>query len=255
VTGAGSLRVLIVDDDGDHVKALRRLLELEGIDEVLEAADGDRGLEVALAERPDLVVLDLGMPDRSGVEVLPEMHDGLPDTRIVVLSNFSRRRMGEIVARRGAVGYVEKRVPAERLVRELLIAASLADHASARMTSRFPATAASAGKARRFVRRSLDTSAEQVLDDIELMVSELVTNAVLHATSPPRVDIVLGRTAFRIEIYDDDPTLPELGDAPLDALGGRGIFLVDRLASRWGTEPHGHGKVVWFERDRVPAPA
>jgi anti-sigma regulatory factor (Ser/Thr protein kinase) len=113
--------------------------------------------------------------------------------------------------------------------------------------------AAAAGQARRFVRRSLDVAAQQVLDDIELMVSELVTNAVLHAASQPRVDIVLGREAFRVEIYDDDPTLPELRDSSPDALGGRGIILVDRLASRWGAEPHGGGKVVWFERDRSAA--
>jgi len=252
-TRARPLRVLIVDDDVDQVKALRRLLEREGIHDVTEAGDGGEGVETALAEQPDLVILDLGMPNRNGVEVLPELHHRLPDTRVVVLSNFSRRRMGEIVARRGAVGYVEKRVPAERLVQELLIAASLADHAAARLTARFPLTAASVGQARRFVRIALDTSTRQVLDEIELMVSELVTNAMLHAESPPRVDIVLGRAAYRVEIYDDDPSLPQLRDASPDALGGRGIFLVDRLASRWGAEPHGRGKVVWFERDREPA--
>jgi CheY-like chemotaxis protein len=251
--GTGPFRVLIVDDDDDYREALRRLLGREGIREVLEAADGAEALGITRTERPDLVVLDLGMPDRSGIEVLPEMHQLLPDSPIVVLSNFPRRQMAEIVRRAGAVGYVEKRVGPERLVGEILIAASLAEHAAARMSSDFPAAAASAGKARRFVRHALDAPAEEVLDDIELMVSELVSNVVLHAGSPPRVDILLGRDSFRVEIYDDDPRLPELRHASPDAGGGRGILLIDRLASRWGAEAHGQGKVVWFERDRVSA--
>jgi CheY-like chemotaxis protein len=234
---------------------LRRLLTKAGIDDVVEAVDGDQALHVALSERPDLIVLDLAMPKRSGVEVLPELHERLPDTRVVVLSNFPRRRMAEIVRRGGAVGYVEKRVAPDRLVDEILLAAALTDQAVARMSTSLPSVAASAGTARRFVREAIDAAAEEVMADVELLVSELVINAVVHASSAPRVDIVLGRDSYRVEVYDDDPTLPELRDPGVHDRGGRGILLLDRLASRWGAEPHGTGKVVWFERDRVSGPA
>jgi DNA-binding NarL/FixJ family response regulator len=248
------VRVLIADDDPDQRLVLRRLLTASGIDDVVEATDGDEALHVALRERPDLVVLDLAMPKRSGVEVLPELHDRLPDTRVVVLSNFPRRRMAEIVRRSGAVGYVEKRVAPDRLVDEILLAAALTDQAVARMSTSLPSVAASAGTARRFVREAMDAAAEEVMADVELLVSELVINAVVHASSAPRVDVVLGRDSYRVEVYDDDPTMPELRDPAIHDRGGRGILLLDRLASRWGADPHGAGKVVWFERDRVPAP-
>ena len=70
-------KVLIVDDDADQRFVLRRLFRREGITEVFEAADGDRALVVARAERPDLVLLDLAMPGRSGVDVLPELRDAV----------------------------------------------------------------------------------------------------------------------------------------------------------------------------------
>lgn len=247
------VRVLVADDDPDQRLILRRLLTAAGIDDVVEATDGDEALRVALVERPDLIVLDLAMPKRSGIEVLPELRDRLPDTRVVVLSNFPRRRMAEVVLRGGAVGYVEKRVAPDRLVDEILLAAALTDQAVARMSTSLPPAAASAGTARRFVREAIDAAAEEVMADVELLVSELVINAVVHASSAPRVDVVLGRDSYRVEVYDDDPAMPELRDPGLADRGGRGILLLDRLASRWGAEPHGSGKVVWFERDRVPA--
>ena len=52
-------------------------------------------------------------------------------------------------------------------------------------------------------------------------------------------------------VYDDDPTMPHMKQADARDTGGRGIFLLDRIASRWGAEPHGTGKIVWFERDRA----
>jgi DNA-binding NarL/FixJ family response regulator len=245
------VRVLIADDDPDQRDVLRRLLARAGIDQVVEAADGDEALRVALAEVPDLVVLDLAMPKRSGIEVLPELHDRLPDTRVVVLSNFPRRRMAEIVQRSGAVGYVEKRVAPDRLVAEILLAAALTEQAVARMSSSFPSEAASAGTARRFVRASIDAATEEILADVELLVSELVINAVVHASSAPRVDVVLSRDSYRVEVYDDDPTMPELREPSPHDRGGRGIVLLDLLASRWGAEALDQGKVVWFERDRA----
>ena len=89
-----------------------------------------------------------------------------------------------------------------------------------------------------------------LLASIELLMSELVTNAVLHASSAARLDVHVTRANIRVEVFDDDATLPEL--RPLDTMrsGGRGLQLVDAIASRWGSEPQRTGKVVWFEMDR-----
>ncbi|HYI62880.1 MAG TPA: response regulator [Acidimicrobiales bacterium] len=258
MTGPGAtapVRVLVADDDADQRLLLRRLLSRAGFDDVVEAADGHEALAAAVAHTPDLILLDLAMPGRSGVEVLPDLHDQVPTARVVVLSNLPRGRLGSIVRDRGAVGYVEKRVDPDRLVHEVLVAAALTERAAARASTRLPAAAAAAGAARAFIRDTLDGPDRALLAEVELLVSELVTNAVLHASSAPRVDVVLAPQHVRVEVQDDDPDLPVLrAQTDPDTIGGRGILLIDRMASRWGAEARDDGKVVWFELDR-PGPA
>ncbi|HYF54820.1 MAG TPA: response regulator [Salinarimonas sp.] len=111
-----ALRVLVADDDPDQRLLLRRLFARVGIDDVVEAADGAAALAQARATNPALIVLDLGMPVLSGIEVLPALRDAVPGARIVVLSSFPRRRLADAVRERGAMGYVEKDVPSDRLV-------------------------------------------------------------------------------------------------------------------------------------------
>ena len=85
-----------------------------------------------------------------------------------------------------------------------------------------------------------------------LLVSELVTNAIVHARSQFRVRVSV-RPVPRVEVEDDSPALPEPPPAEttvsVDDIepGGLGMAIVDRLASRWGTERTTNGKVVWFE--------
>lgn len=86
-----------------------------------------------------------------------------------------------------------------------------------------------------------------------LLVSELVTNAILHGRAPLELRASADGTAVRVEIHDQDPTRPPVlkHDADLTEVGGRGLQLVDTLADRWGWSEHeaGDGKVVWFELD------
>ncbi len=81
----------------------------------------------------------------------------------------------------------------------------------------------------------------------QLLVSELVTNAVVHARSDVTVVLSLTVHALRIEVSDDDPTCPQARDAHDSATGGRGLRIVDTVASRWGVLRHDGGKTVWFE--------
>ncbi|PKV88796.1 SpoIIE family protein phosphatase [Streptomyces sp. TLI_146] len=92
---------------------------------------------------------------------------------------------------------------------------------------------------------------EEVAETVELLVSEVVTNAVRHAHSH-RVRLRMVRAeSLRCEVVDDDHTLPMLLHAgPLDE-AGRGLRVVSRLAREWGTSRTGEGKTVWFE---VPLP-
>lgn len=89
-------------------------------------------------------------------------------------------------------------------------------------------------------------------EGVELIVSELATNAVLHAGGPPfslRVSYD-GRWA-RVEVGDGSAQLPVMG--PPGGLSGRGLHIVDRLATTWGFDRTATGKVVWAELERPRA--
>lgn len=109
---------------------------------------------------------------------------------------------------------------------------------------------AAPGRARRLARRALSRwGLEDLTDSVELLVSEVVTNAVRYASRP--VTLRLLRTdVLRCEVADDVPQLPRLRQARATDEGGRGLYLVNKLARRWGATRLSTGKVVWFELNR-----
>ncbi|MDX3458229.1 SpoIIE family protein phosphatase [Streptomyces sp. ME02-8801-2C] len=110
---------------------------------------------------------------------------------------------------------------------------------------------AAPGRARRLARRALSRwGLEDLTDSVELLVSEVVTNAVRYASKP--ITLRLLRTdVLRCEVGDDVPQLPRLRQARATDEGGRGLYLVNRLARRWGATRLSTGKVVWFELNRT----
>lgn len=105
----------------------------------------------------------------------------------------------------------------------------------------------SPGNARRLARIALaQWGLSEYAGTAELLVSELMTNAVYHATRP--IGLRLLRTStLRCEVLDDDPGAPVLNlPEPLDD-AGRGLYLVSKLAARWGVSRVPTGKIVWFE--------
>ncbi|MEU0331756.1 SpoIIE family protein phosphatase [Streptomyces sp. NPDC006193] len=104
-------------------------------------------------------------------------------------------------------------------------------------------------RARRLVReRLLDWDLPQAVETAELLVSEVVTNAVRHAEGD-RIELRVVRTdALLFEVTDDEPALPAiLAAGPWDE-SGRGLRVVSRLAREWGASATGHRKTVWFEQ-------
>ena len=113
-----------------------------------------------------------------------------------------------------------------------------------------PAHALSARRARRFVLAALEAlgvRAPAVEEVAELLTSEVVTNAVLHAGSGVRVLVEGTPGGVRISVTDTDPKMPALRPPADQAESGRGLHLVDTLADRWGVAPVPTGKSVWFE--------
>ncbi len=78
-------RVLIVDDNADSREILRSLLELEGYDVQL-ARDGEQALEAQRSAPADVVVTDIFMPDKDGVETIRELSSDFPQTKIIAMS-------------------------------------------------------------------------------------------------------------------------------------------------------------------------
>jgi anti-sigma regulatory factor (Ser/Thr protein kinase) len=113
---------------------------------------------------------------------------------------------------------------------------------------RLPPSTDSVPLARRFAREALAGSDCDV-DTVVLLVSEVVTNAVLHARSDVVLSVVDGGDHARVEVGDSSPMPPRVHSFPVESATGRGLRMLDRLARRWGTESAGagHGKVVWFE--------
>lgn len=118
----------------------------------------------------------------------------------------------------------------------------------------FSGDATSAASARAFAKQTVDTLIPApvpvtVYDDVELIVSELVTNAIRASSATVRVALerVGGRLAIRVS--DEAPGWPEQRSAGIHDTGGRGLPLVSALSTSWGVSMAATGKVVWAELD------
>lgn len=121
---------------------------------------------------------------------------------------------------------------------------------------RLPPKPSSAAQARTLVRDTLAASplaGTDAVDTAVLLVSEVVSNAVLHARTGIEVRVTVHGAVARVEVRDGSTVVPSRRDYDDEASTGRGLELVEILASAWGTGLEPLGKVVWFEVGEVPA--
>ncbi|CAN5506863.1 hypothetical protein BH23ACT3_BH23ACT3_18550 [soil metagenome] len=236
-------RLVVIDDDSD----LRRLVRLglhghTSIEVVGEAGNGREAVETC-ASRPDVIVLDLGLPDITGHDLLSELRQVAPDARIVVFTGQAEPSRTEAIGW-GAVDLVRKDQKIPALVRALESAVLDAPTA----TCELPCTTRSAAAARRFVGATLHRwGCTEPLDDAVLVASELVSNAVLHAGTACTLTLRLTAGVLRIDVGDLGEGSPELRFQPLSEPGGQGLHIVSALSSAWGIDPNPRGKTVWAE--------
>ncbi|MFN8035447.1 MAG: ATP-binding protein [Acidimicrobiia bacterium] len=117
----------------------------------------------------------------------------------------------------------------------------------------FPPTPESVAAARRFLRAVLTRSGadERLIEDAILALSELVTNAVVHARTELRVRVTVDPDRVRVDVLDSGPgRAGPRTPAPPD-LGGRGLHIVEQLSDRWATRERDDGCGVWFELRRT----
>lgn len=104
------LKVVIIDDDPDARDFMRMGLEVGGYEVVGEGGDGPSAIQAVTDGKPDLVLVDLHMPDIGGLELLPQLREAHRPTKFVVVSAIGATRMIEAAIEAGAIGFIEKGV-------------------------------------------------------------------------------------------------------------------------------------------------
>lgn len=110
-------KIMIVDDAMFMRKVIRKNLEDCGYTEIIEAEDGDRALELFEAEKPDLTLLDITMPGKSGLQVLEEIIRRNPAAKVVMCSAVGQEMMIRQAIEAGATDFIVKPFKSEEFIR------------------------------------------------------------------------------------------------------------------------------------------
>jgi DNA-binding NarL/FixJ family response regulator len=247
------LRVIIADDDADARYLMRRALDrVERFTVVGEAADGAAAVELARSAPSDVVLLDLNMPVLDGLQALPQVRAVSPPGAVIVVISARPSEEARAAVRAGELAAVLEKAPGmPRLVADLLAviegSGAMGDLGTSLHWS-FEADLTSGALARKVLREALaEWELEHLLDEVELLATELVNNAVVHAESKVSLTAVRRADAIRIEVEDTGGGDLVRGEGALGDISGRGLLLVDAIASDWGTAHRGDAKTVWFE--------
>lgn len=246
-----AVSVLLVEDVAELRSVLREALQLQGrFDVVADVGDGGTAITAAARHQPDIVVLDLGLPDLAGREVLTRLRAVAPASQVVVYTAAVSPDHVGLVER--VEGFVTKEHDVGDLV-ELMAGLDRRRYDTA--VVELNPQPADVPAARRFVADQCERwGCSDLLADASIVVTELVTNAFLHAGTRCELRAGLSDRALRLQVTDYGAGMPDPGAADDLTEHGRGLLLVSALCVGWGVEalPTG-GKVVWAEILRAEA--
>lgn len=273
---AAPKRVLVVDDDPDFRLVARLAIGSQpGFVVVEEGRNAAEAVDLAAGCSPDLVLLDCTMPGSDPLGALGDLRGAAPAAEIVLASGHSPADLRLAARVAGAVGFVGKDVPPRKLAHDLGVVSHLvgairehvADPAGLAGLLRAPSPGGgvavhstrlgpaltSVTEARRFVTSAVGVAGADLVDAVVLVTSEVVTNAVVHASGDVSLVVRVTPGGVRVEVSDRSVVALRQGATGMLAESGRGLSIVDALASRWGVEPlPGGGKTVWFEIAGTP---
>lgn len=110
-----------------------------------------------------------------------------------------------------------------------------------------PSDVRSVGEARRFTDAALNEwGCDRIADTAVLLVSELASNAVLHARSDIRIFLIREFDELKVKVCDRSPVVPRPRRFGVESATGRGLALVEQLSAEWGVQREAGGKCVWF---------
>lgn len=250
---SGPLPTVLLVDDVPEIRAMvRRAIEARGCLRVVgEASRGVAAVTLVEELEPDIVVLDLGLPDITGRDVLTRVRELRPATRVVIFSGHEPE--DRTWFEKNTEAFLAKDVDLGYLV-ELL--ESLVSPRTDEVALTLPQDLESVRQARQFVSRTMTGwGVPGVIDEASIVVTELASNAVLHAGSAYEVRLSLNPQSVRIEVRDHGAGTPEPRPPTESGESGRGLFMVAALSASWGFESGSPGeKVVWSELVRPAAP-
>ena len=110
------MKILTVDDSAFERKAILNILNKAGYNEVIEAEDGEEGLEIYKKEKPDLVLMDMRLPGMDGLECLQELKKINPNVKVIVVSIVTRKETMDEATKLGAKGYIIKPITEDKLI-------------------------------------------------------------------------------------------------------------------------------------------
>lgn len=246
-------RVLVVDDNADYRALVRYALAGSAIDIVGEATTPAEGIRLAAEHQPDAILLDIVDRQDRGLAAVRPMQEAAPAATIIAVASYAEHELWGRATQLGSMAYLSKSTPATKLCDELVrIIETRHDTDDVIETARqsFPADLKSVRVARKFVAGVLESWGFDDQDSAALLVSELVTNAIVHAHSSVELAVHLRPLRVRVEVIDTAREHVRRRDAKDDEQSGRGMALIEALAAAWGIDSLLAGKSVWFEMDR-----
>lgn len=212
-------RIVVVDDAPDLRALVRARLRLDGrFAIVAEGGTGQDAVRAVERERPDLILLDVSMPDLSGLDALTSIRERSPDTQVVLFSGFQEESLESHARERGAAAYVHKSTDLETLVEVLH---DVARGRGTALTTRRPDP-------------TTDADGDVVRDPLEPLLSEHVER---FREVFDRAAIGIGTLTLSGQLVRSNPALGELlGTPPRDLVG---VALADLV-------PHAERHIVGF---------
>ena len=110
-------KILIVDDAAFMRMMIKETLKSSGYENIIEAADGDQAVQTYKTEKPDLVIMDITMPNKNGLEALKEIKEFDPKAVIVICSAMGQESMVVEAIRNGAKDFIVKPFKSERIIK------------------------------------------------------------------------------------------------------------------------------------------
>jgi anti-sigma regulatory factor (Ser/Thr protein kinase) len=251
-TSAPRPRQLVhVDPEPEYRLLVRRALAPEADLEIVgEAGTLADGCAVAARTRPDVVLVEPYAGTRADLDGLVRLAGQVPGLRTVVLTSLPPEGTAWPAAG-GTLGVLSKTLRPTRLaaeLRELLLVLDVVGGALDEVHTKLEADVNSPRQARAFVTDTLERwSCRDATAIIDLLVSEMVANAVLHAGTESELAVQLLPDRVRVSVTDQDPSQPKRRPDNPAVATGRGLALIEKLSVAWGIDRLPTGKRMWFE--------